>query len=427
MNENRRFPLSFVLLASIAFLVAVSLVLPLVGCGAAGRGASSETETEEVTEPPRVHVAPEEMRGVYVPTVYNLTFPSKPDLTAEELKSELDAIVRKTKDTGLNTVIFQARPSFDAFYDSDIFPVSKYLSTSGGLTLDCLGYLVDKAHEEGVSVIAWVNPLRVSVDKITVDELPESPAKDEAKDCIVTYGGKLCLDPAHPEARELVAKGVAEIVRKYAVDGIIFDDYFYPYAVYEKDENGRDVLEVFNDADSFAKYAAEGVLLEDFRRGNINELVKGVYGAVKEADPECRFGVACFGIWQNDDGENGGSLTAGFESYDELFCDPLAWIDGGYVDFLAPQIYWETSYLTASFKVLSTWWNERVRGKNVTLYFSHAAYRYEDDFEPGEMTKQLEYSRTLDSYSGSAFFSYAALRDDLSGICEELRSYYMQK
>lgn len=421
MKKSKTSQLPLLLAAAVGVAIVAALLFVL--------GSKKTDGTEDQTEPPRVHVIHEELRGVYLPTAYNLTFPSKPDLSAEELKGELDSIIAKVKDVGLNTVILQVRPACDALYKSDIFPVSEWLSTDGTLPLDCLDYLVEKAHSEDISVIAWVNPLRVSVDEMTTDGLPDSsPAKGAYRNFVVSYGGKLWLDPAHPEARQLVADGVSEIVKNYAVDGVLFDDYFYPYAVYETDADGNEVAAVFDDAESFAKYGEEGVLLEDFRRANINSLVKGVYDAVKSTDPECRFGVACFGIWQNDDGENGGSMTSGFESYDELYCDALAWIDGGYVDFLAPQIYWETSFLRASFKVLSAWWNERVRDKNVTLYFSHAAYRYEDgDFEPGELTKQLVYASTLDSYRGSAFFSYAALRDDLAGICEELRSYYKQK
>ena len=424
MKEKKINILPIILAAAAAAALIVALILSLGGKKAEETGGDTTEPVE--TAAPRTHVAPSELRGAYVPTVYNLTFPSKADLGAEELKDELDAIVDDSISLGLNTVIFQVRPQCDALYKSDIYPVSTYLSTSGELPLDCLDYLVKTAHEKNVSVMAWVNPYRVSVGKATVDGLQDgSPARGKYADFVVSYAGKLYFDPAHPEVRDLVCDGIAEIVENYEVDAVIFDDYFYPYLEYETDGDGNRVLAVFDDAETFAKYGEEGVPLDDFRRANVNELVRRVHETVRSIDPECRFGVACFGIWRNDDGENGGSFTSGLESYSEIYCDPLAWINAGSVDFLAPQIYWETSSLTASFKVLSTWWNERVRGKDVTLYFSHAAYRYEgDDFAPGELTKQLDFARSLDSYSGSAFYSFAAFRDDLNGIREEIGGYY---
>jgi len=418
---KKRIPPAFIIAAVVALAAAAVLLVVLLG----KKDAEPEPEEEPYV---RTHVFPDEMRGVYVPTVYNLTFPSATDLSEDELKAEIDGIISTAKDVGLNTVVFQVRPCCDAFYKSDIFPVSKYLSTKNALTLDCLGYLVERAHAEGISVTAWVNPLRVSVGKMTVDGLDdESPAKGEYSEYVVSYGEKLYFDPAEPAVRELVCRGVSEIVENYEVDGILFDDYFYPYKVYETDDDGNSMLAVFDDEDSFAAYAEDGETLDDFRRDNINELVKAVNEAVKSADEKCRFGVAPFGIWKNGDGAEGGSLTSGLESYSELYCDTLAWVDGGYVDYIAPQIYWETSSLTASFKVLAAWWSERLSEKGVDLYFSHAAYRYEDDdFSPGEITKQLNFAKELDNYGGSIFYSFGAFRDDLAGICEEIGDYYKQ-
>ena len=133
-----------------------------------------------------------------------------------------------------------------------------------------------------------------------------------------------------PEVRELIADGVREIIDGYDVDGILFDDYFYPYP-----EDGYE----FDDSATFEKYGG-GRELGDFRRESVNEMVRLVYETVKAADEGCRFGIAPFGIWRNDDGENGGSATRGLESYDEIYCDTLAWVRGGYVDYVAPQMYW---------------------------------------------------------------------------------------
>lgn len=411
--------LPLILAAAIAVIAALTVILIL-----AGKNRNSSLQSDEPAT--RRHVTPEEFRGVYVPSVYNLTFPSRADLPEKDLKEEIDGIVSKAKELGLNTVCLQVRPCCDALYKSEIFPVSEYLSSSGELTLDCLSYLVEKAHAQEIAVFAWINPLRISVSNLTADELPDSsPAKSGLRDCVVSYGGKLYFDPARPEVRSLICRGVAEIVSSYEVDGVIFDDYFYPYKVWETGDDGVSVAAIFDDGDSYKAYAAEGESLEDFRRGNINTLVKEVYGTVKKADPGCLFGVASFGIWQNDDGKNGGSLTSGLESYDELYCDTLAWCEGGYVDFIAPQIYWKTSDLQASFKVLSTWWNEKLKDTGVELLISHAAFRYTDgDFDAGEMTKQIEYASALSEYKGSLFYSYAVFRDDAQDICAEIKGYY---
>ncbi|MBR6917419.1 MAG: family 10 glycosylhydrolase [Clostridia bacterium] len=426
-SDTRNY-LPFFITGAVIIALSITAILVLIGKGENGK-SEQNGKGQDTPAAVRTHVLPESARGVYLPSVYNLTFPSKPDLSAEELKGEVDAIIDKAASVGLNTLIFQVRPECDALYRSEIFPVSRYLSTDGALQFDCLGYLVEAAHAKNISVTAWVNPLRVSVGKATTDDLPDtSPAKGDYSECVVSYGGKLFLDPAIPEARKLVCEGVAEIVLNYEVDSILFDDYYYPYTVYETDANGNSVAAVFDDAESYKKYAEENVSLGDFRRDNINKLMKEVYDTVKGIDRDVAFGSAVFGIWKNSAGENGGSLTSGLESYYELYCDTLSWIEGGYVDYVAPQIYWETSSMVASFKVLSTWWNEKVENSGVKLYFSHAAYRYaDDDFTPGEMTKQLVFSSELENCDGNYFYSYAAFRDDLAGICKEIEDYYKEE
>lgn len=365
-----------------------------------------------------------EVRGIYIATVYNLDFPSKPGLSADELADELDAIVSNTVRLGCNAIYFQVRGASDAMYDSDIFPVSEYLTGVDGGELpdgfDPLLYLVDKAHESGVAVHAWVNPLRitrggtVSSPKTDTDMLPEtSPAREDPA-LTMPYAGELYYDPGVPEARELVADGVFEIVSKYDVDGVLFDDYFYPYP-----ENGEEV----HDGATYKKYG--GADIGDWRRDNINEMIKLCRDAVKSADPDCSFGIAPFGIWKNDDGKNGGSDTRGLESYSEIFCDTLAWVNGGYVDYVAPQIYWSFSKEAAPFGVLADWWCAQLDGTGVGLLVSHAAYRYgtEDWSFAGavsEMRTQIEYCRRLISYRGSILYGYSELCGNTDGVADEV-------
>ncbi len=419
-NEN----LPFVLTGLLAAAAIVSLAVLLISKTALPHTESPE---EPIAPPPKAELT--DVRGVFVPTVYNLSFPSKADISETELKSELNEIVKTAKEAGLNTVFFQVRPSCDALYSSKYFPVSTVLSTTGELPLDCLEYLSDLCKKEGISLHAWINPLRVTAYDREISELPEnSPAKKLEKS-VVSYGGKLYFDPGDPEARELICNGIREICENYDVDGIVFDDYFYPYPEYETNENGTDSVLVFNDNYTYKTYGTDYENIGSFRRDNVNKLVKAAYETVKSADADCLFGVSCFGIWKNSDGENGGSMTVGSQSYYETYCDTLAWVEGGYVDYLAPQIYWDCDSVAANYKILAEWWNEKLADTEVDLLIAHAAYRYDGSFDSKnkEMTKQLTIAKNLSNCKGSIFYSYNAIRDNLDGITKEISDYYTTK
>ncbi len=375
----------------------------------------------------------DEHRGVYIATAYNIDFPSKSGLDADALAEELDAIVDTVDKIGANAIYFQVRPNSDALYDSELFPVSSYLTgkPDGELPdgFDPLLYLVKAAHAREIEVHAWINPLRVTRGSLTnpktdVTALAEMHPARLSPYMTVEYAGELYYNPALPEVRALVSAGITEIVQNYDVDGILFDDYFYPYP--ETDENGAEIE--FDDADEYALLGGSKSL-DDWRRANINALVKSSYEAVKEANADCRFGVAPFGIWQNKSGDNGGSATLGMEAYKSIYCDALAWAEGGYVDYIAPQIYWSFSQENAAYDVIADWWNSRLDGTGVELYISHAAYRYGTDSwtEAGvvdEMTAQLRYARGLMTYKGSLMYGYAEVRDNIDGIGDELAAIY---
>lgn len=374
-----------------------------------------------------------EVRGVWIASVYNIDYPSSAGLSADKLASELDEIVENVKALGLNAIYFQVRPSGDALYKSDIFPVSEYLSGSRGKEadggFDPLEYLLNIAHAEGIRVHAWVNPLRVTVGsasspKTDVSELPENdPVRNDPELAIAYADGRLYLDAGNPRARELIAAGCREIAEKYAVDGIIFDDYFYPSPVYVT-ENGKSVLARFDDATSYFRYG-NGAPLEDWRRENINKMMELCYKEIKAAREGCRFGVAPFGIWQNDNGENGGSDTSGSESYSSIYCDTLAFIKGGYIDYVAPSIYWSFDTELARYDVLVRWWNAQVANTGVDLLINHGAYRYETLEEPeGELTHQIEFARSELAYKGSIHYGYSVLKNNVKGASDELKAVY---
>lgn len=361
-----------------------------------------------------------EVRGVWIATVFNIDYPSFYDLPAAQLKAEIDAIIETCKKGGLNTIFFQVRPSCDALYDSDIFPVSRVLSTTGRLQFDPLEYFVEAAHRNNIFLHAWINPLRITVSADSEDKLPaDSPAVKHPEWTVKYADGKLYFNAGIPDVRKLVADGVREIVENYNVDGIVFDDYFYPYPTAAGDP--------FDDADAYAKYGSSFDNVADFRRDSINRLIKLCYDTVKDVYADCLFGVSPGGVWQNNNGVNGGSDTWGFETYHSLYCDTLAWVNGGYVDYVSPQIYWTFDTTGTPYGHLIDWWNAKLDGTGVKLWVSHGAYRYEegDWTDPaGEMTSQIEYAREVLSYRGSVFYGYDELRGNDFGILEELTDAY---
>lgn len=365
--------------------------------------------------------ASEEMRALWIATVNNINFPSKQGLSGKQLAAELDKIVEFTFENGFNTIIFQVRPAADALYDSELFPPSKFVSGECGKApngnFDCLEYLVNAAHEKHISVHAWVNPLRVTSGNTTYPQtdiaaLPRtSPARQHAE-CVVAYAdGKLYFDAGQPFVRSLVAAGVKEICENYDVDGIVFDDYFYPYPT----DNAS-----FDDAGTYAEYGGD-MSLDNFRRDSVNQLVKLCYNTVKGVDNSILFGVSPFGIWQNGDGSNGGSATKGLEAYKSIYCDALTWANDGYVDYLAPQIYWSFDTASAPFDTLAQWWNDALCDTGVKYYVNHGVYRYADGtMDSGEIEEQIEYARSLDGCKGGMYYGYAALKNNDGGVLDEI-------
>ena len=373
-----------------------------------------------------------EMRAVWIASVTNINYPSAPALDQYKLKAEIDDIIAQCEEVGFNTVFFQVRPSGDALYKSDIFPTSEYLSGERGKTadgdFDALAYLISASQPKNIRVHAWVNPLRVTVGspsapRTDVNALPENdPARKNPEYCIAYADGRLYYDAGNPAVRTLIAEGCKEIAENYAVDGIVFDDYFYPYPVYEETAQGK-VLAEFDDSHSFALYG-EGKSLEDWRRDNVTALMRECYDAINSVSA-CELGVAPFGIWQNDNGENGGSDTAGLESYSAIYCDTLALVENGCVDYIAPQLYWDFNTSVARFDTLARWWNAQLTGKDVKLFFTLGAYRYDEKTEPElEILRQIEFSRALLNYKGCTVYGYESVKNNANGIRTELQGAF---
>ncbi len=388
------------------------------------------TETEEKTEEkvtkekPQVVTMDDEIRGVYIASVSNINFPSRSGLSEETLRGELDAIVENSRRIGFDTVYFQARPSGDALYDSALFPTSRYLSGTEGkeIGFDPLAYLIERASEFNMEVVAWVNPYRVTAFKSDSKEQALEKLSNEnfAKihpEHTVFYGGKLYYDPASEEVRKLIADGVKEICEGYDVAGILFDDYFYPYPVDK---------ETFDDARAY-EASNTALSLEDWRRENVNQMVKATYDTVKSVSSELSFGISPFGIWKNASSDPRGSDTRGLEAYSSLYCDALAWIEGGYIDYISPQIYWERGYSVADFATLTRWWSAQVDGSGVKLVISHAAYRA-GEFKLGgnELVQQIRYARTYMGSAGNIQYGYEDIKKNTAGVCDSLTALYKE-
>ena len=372
-------------------------------------------------------VSTREFRAVWVATVLNLDFPSRQGLSADALKAEVDAIVARTAEMGLNAIILQVRPTGDALYYSEIFPWSHWLSGTQGHGIpdfDPLAYWIEVCRAHGIELHAWLNPYRVIHTAMNSSDpnslAPNHPVRLRPELSVrwATPNGNagLFLDPGLPDARQLIIDGIAELIRNYDVDGIHIDDYFYP---------GSN----FNDAASFARYGG-GLALADWRRENVNELIRGIQAVVSELNEELgrsvRWGISPTAIWKNGSSDpNGVPTTRGQESYHALYADTRRWVMEGWVDYICPQIYWYIGFDAANFEPILNWWIDLCREYGVDLYVGLAAYReHQDDQAPrwrGEMLRQLAMIEESDVTKGSVFFRFGSL---VGPVGDSIRVFY---
>ena len=381
-------------------------------------------ENEINSEVSQIHpsLSEQEIRGVYIATVQNINFPSKSGLPEDALKSELNSILEVSEKTGFNTIYFQVRPTADALYESKIFPSSRNLVENEGdpLSFDPLSYLIEAAKPYGIRIVAWVNPYRITNSKAPSKEaaLATLSEKNPAKmhpDWCVFHDGKLYFNPAISEVQALISEGVREIVEGYDVAGVLFDDYFYPYPVAGIE---------FEDQKEYLQ-SNSSLSLSDWRRENVNQMVKRVFYTIKESNPDLTFGISPFGIWQNSTSHPEGSQTRGLEAYSSLYCDAIAWIEGGYIDYIAPQIYWEKGFSAADFITLCDWWESKTKGTGVGLVISHAAYKA-GDFSLGgeEISNQILYAKNEIESHGSIQYGFADIQKNTSGVRDQIQSVY---
>ncbi|MBL7804073.1 MAG: family 10 glycosylhydrolase [Saprospiraceae bacterium] len=367
-----------------------------------------------------------EMRGAWVATVANIDWPSAPGLSPERQRAEFDSLLDVLKAMNMNAVFVQVRPAGDAFYNSPVVPWSKYLTGQQGLApnppYDPLEYMIKAAHDRRMEFHAWLNPYRATFDLDTASLSPmhllKSLPPDRKREWFYQYGNRWYFNPASPLVRTYLTNVVKDIVLRYDVDGIHFDDYFYPYPVANQPE--------IDDLDLFASDPRGFTNIQDWRRDNINLLIKNCSEGIKSIKPYVRFGIAPYGVWRNSskDPINGSATGTSVTSYDDNYADVLKWLQNGWIDYVAPQLYWSIGFPPADYKTLINWWSQHTYGRQ--LYIGHAVYKVNNWpadpnwYLPDEINRQVALNRNTQGVHGSIFYSVKPLLYNPLGVQDSL-------
>ncbi len=385
----------------------------------ASRRAAPSASSEAVL-PAEAPPVPREFRGVWVATVGNMDWPSKRGLSTAESQAELIALLDRAAALKLNAVIFQVRPAADALYASSIEPWSEYLTGTQGQKpdpfWDPLSFVIAESHKRGLELHAWFNPYRARYTG-SKSPLASSHIARTNPALVKTYGGYLWMDPGEPAVRARTLRVVMDVVKRYDVDGVHIDDYFYPYPVTRQ---GKRVD--FPDTRSWQKYRAAGGSLarDDWRRENVNLLVKALHDSVHKAKPWVRFGVSPFGIWRPGYPES----VRGFDAYQQLYADARKWLREGWLDYFTPQLYWPTTRPQQSYPVLLDWWaSENVHGRHLWPgnFTSQAGGRGSGSFPVSELMEQIRITRVNPGATGNVHFSMKSFLSNQAGMNDTLR------
>lgn len=362
-----------------------------------------------------------EFRGVWVATVENIDWPSRKGMNTDQQKSELTGQLDAHQRTGINAVMFQIRPAADAFYAKSREPWSKWLTGKQGKApnpaYDPLEFAIIEAHKRGIELHAWFNPYRATNDG-KFSELSPTHITRIKPEWFFTYGGIKLFNPGIPEVRDYIVKVFLDVVDNYDIDGVHLDDYFYPYQI-----AGQRI----NDAETFAAYGAGYSDIKDWRRHNVDTLIKMLSDSVHKHNPRVKFGISPFGIWANTYQNPQGSDTHGGSSYYELFADSRKWIKEGWVDYINPQLYWPIDDRSAAFNKLLDWWSNNTYGRH--LYIGMGAYRINEARkgkfrDAAQVPEQVRYLRKNPRVQGSVYFSSKSLLNNPLGFTDSLRQKY---
>jgi uncharacterized lipoprotein YddW (UPF0748 family) len=361
-----------------------------------------------------------QLRGIWIATVHNLDWPSRAGLSPAQQRAEYVRLLDLAAKRRFNAVFVQVRPASDAIYRSSLEPWSQYLTGTAGKDpgWDPMPFLIQEAHKRGMEFHAWFNPFRAA-DTTDLSKLPANHPARVHPGWVVKHEGKLYYNPGLPKVRDWVTKVVTDVTRRYDVDGIHFDDYFYPYP-------GRGTN--FADSAAFAEYG-KGMKLADWRRDNVNKLIAQVSEAVHTTKPYVKFGVSPFGIWRNKSEDPSGSNTKGMSAYSSIYADAKAWIKARSVDYLVPQLYWPRGYPPADYDALVSWWANAVKGSGVDLYIGQALYQVGTKSIPawgkaGELPSHLAVNRRYPEVQGDVFFNASQLRTNPLTVLDRIADEY---
>lgn len=364
-----------------------------------------------------------EFRGVWVATVDNIDWPSRGNFDSDSQKVEFIRLLDMHQQNGMNAMIVQIRPCTDAFYPSQYEPWSAWLTGVQGSPptpyYDPLQFMVEETHKRNMVFHAWINPYRAEFN--LKDDLTSATHITRLHpEWFITYGEKKYFDPGNPAAREYVVDVVTDVVKRYEVDAIHFDDYFYPYPLEGKK---------FPDDASYQLYG-KGMKKDDWRRSNTDSIIRQLWLAIKKENSQCIFGISPFGVWRNADKDavNGSKTNGSLSNYDDLYADIVLWLKNGWIDYVAPQLYWEFSHRQAPFGTLLNWWSKHTYGKHCYIGLgmykagSNAAWR-----DKKLLPQQIEAIRNTPNIHGMAFYSSKSLEKNLNGWSDSLRLHYFKE
>lgn len=386
-------------------------------------------------EPP---AAPREFRAAWVSTVANIDWPTKQNLSAAQQQAEAIAILDRAKDMNLNAIVLQVRPSADAIYPSKLEPWTEYLNGAQGEPpkpyYDPLKFWVTEAHARGLELHAWFNPYRAR--HATAKSANVASHISRANPAAVkTYGKFLWMDPAEESASKQTLDVILDVVRRYDIDGVHLDDYFYPYPIEAPGQTGAEAAALdgnapkteldFPDQPAWDRYVKSGGKLDrpHWRRDNVNRLIKDIYAGVHREKSWVRFGISPFGIARPD---RRPPTISGFSQYDKLYADAELWLENGWVDYFVPQLYWPISQTPQAYDTLLDYWlAQNPKGRHLWpgLFTSRigAATR---SYAPAEVLKQIQVTRERPAANGHVHFSMAALMENREGITDQLKAVH---
>lgn len=364
-----------------------------------------------------------EFRAVWVATVDNIDWPSKGNFNPDSQRLEFMKLADMHQRNGMNAMIVQIRPVTDAFYPSQYEPWSEFLTGKQGQPpspyYDPLQFMIEETHKRGMEFHAWMNPYR-AVFNIGTSSIASNHITRIHPDWFLTYGDKRYFDPGNKEAQQYLTNVVEDVVSRYAVDAIHFDDYFYPYRIPGKE---------FPDNSSFRLYGND-MTKDDWRRSNVDSIISMLSAVIKKQKPKCQFGISPFGVWRNQDKDpvNGSKTNGAQTNYDDLYADILLWLRKGWIDYVAPQLYWEFGHRVAPYEILLDWWSKHTYGKN--CYIGLGIYRANSNSawkDTTQLPRMIEALRNTPNIQGMVFFSSRTFEKNPNNWGDTLRLNYFKE